>query len=144
AAKDHPGRVVVVGSGPNGLAAAIVLARAGWSVTVREAADVAGGGVRSGSLTLPGFMHDLGSAVHPLALSSPFFRDLPLAAHGLEWVHPQAPLAHPMDDGPAVILHRSLDETAAGLDGGDGRKYRALMEPFVDEWETLCEDILAP
>ena len=133
-----------MGSGPNGLAAAIVLARSGWSVTVREAADVAGGGVRSGSLTLPGFLHDLGSAVHPLALSSPFFRELPLAAHGLEWVHPPAPLAHPMDDGPAVVLSRSLDETAANLGDGDGRHYRALMGVYSEQWQSLCDDILAP
>jgi phytoene dehydrogenase-like protein len=128
-----------------------VLARAGWSVTVREAADVAGGGVRSGSLTLPGFLHDLGSAVHPLAVSSPFFRSLPLETHGLEWVHPKIPLAHPMDDGPAVLLHRSIDDTASGLDdnesahsAGDGRRYRALMAPYAERWGELCEDILAP
>jgi phytoene dehydrogenase-like protein len=144
AANDHPGRAVVVGSGPNGLAAAIVLARSGWSVTVREAADVAGGGVRSGSLTLPGFLHDLGSAVHPLALSSPFFRELPLAVHGLEWIHPPAPLAHPLDDGPAVVLHRSLDNTATGLGEQDGRRYRALMGVFAEQWQALCYDILAP
>src|SRR5579871_1048973 len=104
---------IVVGSGPNGLAAAIALARAGWPVEVREAADVLGGGVRSGSLTLPGFLHDLGSAVHPLALSSPCFRGLPLADHGLEWVQPAIPLAHPLDGAPPVLLHRSVAETAA-------------------------------
>jgi len=150
AASDHhgrgaePGTAVVVGSGPNGLAAAIALARAGWSVAVREAAEVPGGGVRSGSLTLPGFLHDLGSAVHPLALSSPFFRELPLAAHGLEWIHPTIPLAHALDRGPAVGLYRSVDETAAGLGRRDGQRYRALIGPFVSRWQALCDDILAP
>jgi phytoene dehydrogenase-like protein len=150
AASDHhgggtePGRAVVVGSGPNGLAAAITLARAGWSVSVREATAVPGGGARSGSLTLPGFLHDLGSAVHPLALSSPFFRALPLASHGLDWVHPAIPLAHPLDRGPAVLLHRSIEATADGLGDRDGRRYRALIEPFVERWEDLCDDILAP
>jgi phytoene dehydrogenase-like protein len=137
-------RGVVVGSGPNGLAAAVVLARAGWSVTVREAADELGGGVRSGSLTLPGFLHDLGSAVHPLALASPFFRELPLSAHGLEWVQPPIPLAHPLDDGPPVLLHRSLAETAAGLGARDGERYRRLVQRFVDDWDGLCSDLLAP
>jgi phytoene dehydrogenase-like protein len=149
-ASDHrggdgePGRATVVGSGPNGLAAAIVLARAGWSVAVREAADVPGGGVRSESLTLPGFLHDLASAVHPLALSSPLFRDLPLAAHGLEWVHPTIPLAHPLDDGPAVALRRSVGETAGGLGSPDGQRYRAFVGPFVERWTALCDDILGP
>jgi phytoene dehydrogenase-like protein len=133
-----------VGAGPNGLAAAIVLARAGWSVVVREAAEEPGGGVRSGSLTLPGFLHDLGSAVHPLALSSPFFRTLPLADHGLEWVHAPVPLAHPLDDGPAVALYRSIDETARALGPSDARRYRAIMGPLVARWDDLCEDLLAP
>ncbi len=140
----EPGRAVVVGSGPNGLAAAVALARAGWSVAVREAADVPGGGVRSEALTLPGFLHDVGSAVHPLALSSPFFRSLPLASYGLEWVHSAIPLAHPLDNAPAVALHRSVDETAAGLGDPDGARYRALVGPFVERWADLCDDILGP
>ena len=106
---------VVVGSGPNGLAAAITLARAGLSVLVVEANDTVGGGVRSAELTLPGFVHDICSAIHPLAKASPCFAELPLHEHGLEFVEPPAPLAHPLDDGTAVVLERSVDETAAGL-----------------------------
>lgn len=110
---------VVVGSGPNGLAAAIELARRGVRVTVLEAEDTIGGGSRSAELTLPGFVHDVCSAIHPLAAASPFFSGLPLAAHGLDWIHPGAPLAHPLDDGSAVLVHRSVERTAAGL-GADG------------------------
>jgi phytoene dehydrogenase-like protein len=121
-------RAVVVGSGPNGLVAAIELARAGLDVEVREAADEPGGGVRSAELTLPGFVHDICSAIHPLALASPALRDL-----DVEWVHPDLPAAHPLPDGGAVLLHRSLDETAAGL-GPDGSAYRKLVEPFVEAW----------
>lgn len=113
-------------------------------MVVREAADSPGGGVRSGELTLPGYSHDLGSAVHPLGVSSPFFRTLPLSDYGLEWVHPDAPLAHPLAEGPAVVLRRSMVETADALDAGDGPRYRAMMQPFVDRWQELCEDILAP
>ena len=121
-----------------------MLARAGWSVTVREAADVAGGGVRSGSLTLPGFMHDLGSAVHPLALASPFFRELPLSAHGLEWIQPPAPLAHPMADGSAVIVQCSIRRYGRRARVRGRTEYLALIRPFVEQWESLCDDILAP
>jgi len=135
---------IVVGSGPNGLAAAIVLARAGWSVVVREAADTPGGGARSAAITLPGYLHDLGSAVYPLAASSPVFQSMPLAAHGLEWIQPPVALAQVMDDGPAVLLHRDLEDTAAGLEGRDGRRYRAMMAPFVEQWGALCDDLLAP
>src|SRR4051794_24925927 len=106
---------IVVGSGPNGLAAAITLARAGLDVTVLEAAETVGGGMRSAELTLPGFTHDVCSAIHPMGVASPFFRSLPLADHGLEWIHPDAPLAHPLDDGSAVLLEPSLAETAARL-----------------------------
>ena len=127
---------VVVGSGPNGLAAAITMARAGRSVLVLEAADTVGGGVRTAELTRPGFLHDICSAIHPLAQGSPFFRELPLADYGLELVHPPAPLAHPLDDGTAVILERSPEETAAGL-GPDANEYRKLIGPLVDRSESL-------
>ena len=106
---------VVVGSGPNGLAAAVALARAGRSVLVLEAAATPGGGCRTAELTLPGFLHDVCSAVHPLGLASPFFRRLPLAEYGLEWIQPPAPLAHPFDDGTAAMLERSIAATAAEL-----------------------------
>jgi phytoene dehydrogenase-like protein len=122
---------VVVGSGPNGLAAAITLARAGRSVLVVEAAETIGGGVRSAELTLPGFVHDVCSAIHSLAKASHFFRELPLAEYGLELVDPPAPLAHPLDDGTAVVLERSVGETAAGL-GPDAEAYRKLMAPLVE------------
>ena len=134
---------VVVGSGPNGLAAAIVLAAAGIRTVVREAQPAAGGGLRSEELTLPGFVHDVCSAVHPLALSSPFFRSLPLAAAGLEWVQPPAALSHPLDDGTAAVLEPSLDATATRL-GAGGPGWRALHEPFVRAWETFAGDVLAP
>ena len=118
---------IVIGSGPNGLGAAITLAGAGRSVTVFEAQDTVGGGARSEKLTLPGFVHDVCSAVHPLAVSSPLFRSLPLERHGLAWVHPQLPLAHPLDGGTAAILHRSLDATAAAL-GPDEAAFLRLGE----------------
>ena len=134
---------VVVGAGPNGLAAAIVLAQAGRFVLVREANESIGGGVRSGELTLPGFVHDLGSAIHPLAVGSPFLRTLPLERYGLEWVYPPAPLAHPLDDGTAVVLERDIAATAAGL-GPDARAYRRLMEPLVAGWDDVAEAFLGP
>ena len=133
----------MVGSGPNGLAVAITLARAGRSVLVLEAAGTVGGGVRSAELTLPGFLHDVCSAVHPLAASSPCFRELPLADHGLELVHPAAPLAHPLDDGTAVMLERSVDETAAGL-GRDAEAYQKLMAPLVERGDQLEPFLLGP
>jgi phytoene dehydrogenase-like protein len=138
-----PPDAVVVGSGPNGLAAAIVLAQAGVKTLLREAAPTLGGGLRSAELTLPGFTHDVCSAVHPLAISSPFFRGLPLAAHGLEWVQPPAALAHPLDDGTAALLERSIDATAAGL-GDGGADWRRLHAPFVAAWAELAGDVLAP
>ena len=134
---------VVVGSGPNGLAAAIALAREGFAVRVLEAEATIGGGVRSAELTLPGYVHDVCSAIHPLGISSPFLRTLPLADHGLEWVHPGAPLAHPFDDGTAALLERSPAATAATL-GGDGEAYRALLEPLVAAWGGIAEDVLGP
>ena len=134
---------VVVGSGPNGLAAAITLAQMGHSVLVIEARPTIGGGLRSAPLTLPGFTHDVCSAIHPLAIASPFFRSLDLKPHGLEWIQPEIPLAHPLDDGTAVLLQRSVRETAEHL-GGDGLAYRRLLEPLVRNMNALLEDVLAP
>ena len=135
--------VCVVGSGPNGLAAAITLARAGLSVLVLEAHDTIGGGVRTAELTLPGYRHDVCSAVHPLVVASPFFRTLPLDAHGLEWVHPGAPLAHPLDDGTAAVLERSLTATGESL-GVDAMAYRRLMGRWAAAWNRLLPDLLGP
>jgi phytoene dehydrogenase-like protein len=129
---------VVVGSGPNGLAAAIELARNGRRVAVLEARSTIGGGTRSAEITLPGFVHDLGSAIHPLGYASPFFRSLPLEDHGLEWVHPQAPLAHPFDGGTAAVLERSIGATAAGL-GPDAAAYRRLMEPISADASRIAD-----
>jgi phytoene dehydrogenase-like protein len=135
---------VVVGSGPNGLAAAIELARRGRSVLVLEAAETIGGGTRSAELTLPGFVHDVCSAVHALAVGSPFLRGLPLAGLGVELVQPPAPLAHPLDDGSAVMLERSIEVTAAGLDAGDGEAWSGLLRPLVRRADALLEDTLSP
>jgi phytoene dehydrogenase-like protein len=135
--------VVVVGSGPNGLSAAIVLANAGLGVLVVEAQAVPGGGMRSSELTLPGFTHDVCSTVHPLGAASPFFRTLELEQHGLDWVHPSAPVAHVLRDGQTVTLERSIDETARQL-GRDGDTYRRLMDPFVGHFPGLIEMILGP
>ncbi|HEY1894613.1 MAG TPA: NAD(P)/FAD-dependent oxidoreductase [Terracidiphilus sp.] len=136
-------RAIVIGSGPNGLAAAIVLAQAGLGVEVFEAEAEPGGACRSLPLTLPGFVHDFGSAVHPLAAGSPFFNTLPLADHGLEWVHGDAPVAHPLDDGTAVILERDL-AAAGGELGADGRAWQRLIEPFAGRWDQLAEGALGP
>jgi phytoene dehydrogenase-like protein len=139
---------VVVGAGPNGLVAAITLARAGWDVTVFEAAAVPGGGMRTEELTLPGVLHDVCSAIHPLAVGSPAFReiaasDTPLTAHGLEWVHPDVPVAHPLDGGRVALLHRSVDDTADGL-GSDAKAYRRLFGPFVEAGFDLTDGLLSP
>jgi phytoene dehydrogenase-like protein len=134
---------VVVGSGPNGLAAAVVLAQAGLSVRVIEAAETIGGGAQSAELTLPGFVHDVCSAIHPLGVASPFFRTLPLAEHGVEWIEPPAALAHPFDDGTAALLERSPDAAVRGLGEDDGR-WRRLFAPVVRDAEPLLEDVLAP
>jgi phytoene dehydrogenase-like protein len=134
---------IVVGAGPNGLAAAIVLARSGLRVLVREASDTPGGGARTEPLTLPGFAHDVCSAVHPLGIASPFFRRLPLHRYGLEWVHPRAPVAHPMDDGTAVLLERSLGRMDRHL-GPDARAWQRLMAPFVSRWQDTMQDALGP
>ncbi|MDQ6727437.1 MAG: NAD(P)/FAD-dependent oxidoreductase [Actinomycetota bacterium] len=134
---------VVVGSGPNGLAAAVTLARAGCSVVVLEAAATPGGGCRSEELTLPGFVHDVCSAIHPLGVSSPVFGDLPLADHGLEWVHPLTPAAHPLPDGRAALLERSIDATADGL-GRDAAAWRRLVGPLAAHWDELTASVLGP
>jgi phytoene dehydrogenase-like protein len=135
---------VVIGSGPNGLAAAITLARAGRSVRVFEAESTIGGATRSLELTRPGFVHDVCSTVHALGVLSPFLRTLPLAAHGLEFVHAQAPFAHPFDDGTAVVVERSIEATADSLGGQDGRAYRRLVAPFAARASDLMEALLGP
>jgi len=133
----------VIGAGPNGLAAAIVLAQAGVQVDVLEAESTPGGGVRTLELTLPGFRHDFGSAVYPMGAGSPFFSSLPLHNHGLEWIHSPAALAHPLDDGTAVMLERDLSETVKSL-GVDGAPWDKLMRPFVDRWKEFAPEILRP
>lgn len=133
---------VIIGSGPNGLAAAILLAQSGRSVLVLEAEETIGGGARSAEFTRPGFVHDVCSAVHPLAVGSPFFRTLPLERHGLEWIQPPAPLAHPFDDGRAAVLERSIGMTVETL-GGDAA-YQKLMTPLVADWGRLDTELLAP
>jgi phytoene dehydrogenase-like protein len=133
-------RGVVIGSGPNGLAGAIALAQAGLEVEVHEAEPVVGGGLRSAELTLPGFVHDVCSSIHPLGVGSPFFRELDL---DVDWVHPDAPAAHPFDDGTALLLERDLDATAAGL-GPDGRAYRGLVESLVRFWQEIEDVLLGP
>jgi phytoene dehydrogenase-like protein len=134
---------VVVGAGPNGLAAAVELARSGCSVAVLEAEETIGGGTRSAELTLPGFVHDIGSAIHPLGYASPYFKTLPLEEHGLEWVHPPAPLAHPFDDGSAAVLERSVRETGVTL-GPDATVYERLMGPIVSDWDRIVGSLLGP
>jgi phytoene dehydrogenase-like protein len=134
---------VVVGAGPNGLAAAITLARAGKSVALFEANGAAGGGVRSAELTLPDFLHDICSSVYPLALGSPFFGTLPLADHGVDWIQPPAPLAHPFDDGSAVVIERSVAATASLL-GRDAERYRNLFGRLSAAWDKLAKNLLAP
>ena len=134
---------VIIGSGPNGLAAAITLATAGRRVLVIEGSETIGGGTRSAALTLPGFVHDVCSAIHPLGVASPFFRDLPLAKHGLAWVFPPAAIAHPLDDGTAVLVERSVEATAAQL-GPDAAAYRRLMGPLAADWRNVLAEMLGP
>jgi phytoene dehydrogenase-like protein len=136
-------RACVIGAGPNGLAAAIVLAQAGLEVEVFEAEPQPGGAARTLELTLPGFFHDFGSAVHPLAVGSPFFSSLPLAKYGLDWIHSPLALAHPLDDGTVVTLERDLSASCAAL-GRDGQAWRRLMEPFVRHWPALSAEVLRP
>src|SRR5271169_6451113 len=138
-----PRRAAVIGAGPNGLAAAIVLAQAGLQVDVFEAEAQPGGAARTLELTLPGFLHDFGSAVHPMAAGSPFFSSLPLRDHGLEWIHSPAPLAHPLDDGTAVTLERDLGVAEAAL-GEDGKHWRRLIGSFADHWAELAPERLRP
>ena len=136
-------KAIVVGAGPNGLAAAITLAQAGLQVSVLEAEEQPGGAARTMELTLPGFHHDFGSAVHPMAAASPFFSSLPLGDYGLAWIHSPAPLAHPLDDGTAILLERDLDAATDAL-GEDGKAWRALVEPMVAYWPEFAESILHP
>lgn len=140
---DAAGTAHVIGSGPNGLAAAIVLAQEGKKVHVYEAQDQPGGGARTMELTLPGFRHDFGSAIHAMAAVSPFFARLPLESHGLQWVHGQIPLAHPLDDGTAVVLHRDLLDAERALER-DGRAWRNLVEPLVEQWPAFARDAMGP
>ncbi len=134
---------VVIGSGPNGLAAAITLARVGRSVIVFEAKDTIGGGSRSKELTLPGFMHDVCSAIHPLGIASPFMRSIPLEQYGLEWIYSPAQVAHPFDDGNAAVLYQSIGETIATL-GNDAAAYQHHIAPLVAHWDTIAEAFLGP
>ena len=134
---------VVIGSGPNGLAAAILLRQQGLSVLLIEGKDTIGGGMRSAELTLPGFTHDICSAIHPLAAGSPYFQTLPLAAYGLEYIYPEIAAAHPFDNGEAAVLKQSLDETAALL-GDDAGAYQNLMRPIVKDWPSIAPDVLGP
>ena len=134
---------VVVGGGPNGLAAAALLAQAGLAVTLLEAADEVGGGTRSHEAIVPGLLHDHCSAIHPMAVASPALRHLDLERHGLRWLLPEIDCVHPLDDGTAGVLLRSVEETAAGL-GVDGPRYRALLEPSVRRWNELAQDVMGP
>jgi phytoene dehydrogenase-like protein len=136
-------RACVIGAGPNGLAAAIVLAQRGLQVDVFEAEPQPGGAARTLELTLPGFLHDFGSAVHPLAVGSPFFSSLPLSSYGLEWIHSPCPLAHPFDDGTAVTLERDFGDAESAL-GRDGKAWRKLMQPFAERWRDLSSEVLRP
>ncbi|GGT96563.1 MULTISPECIES: phytoene desaturase family protein [Streptomyces] len=134
---------VVVGAGPNGLTAAVELARRGFSVAVFEARESVGGGARTEELTLPGFRHDPCSAVHPLGVGSPVFATMPLARYGLEWLHSRLPMAHPFDDGTAAVLSRSVAETAASFGPRDAGTYRRLVAPYLGRWDTLVRDFMS-
>lgn len=136
-------RACIIGAGPNGLAAAIVLAQADLQVDVFEAEPIAGGAARTLELTLPGFRHDFGSAVYPLGAGSPFFTSLPLSEYGLQWLHSPAPVAHPLDDGMAVVLESDLAEAKSSL-GEDGKAWLDLVKPFVEHWREFASDVLRP
>src|SRR5688572_21309146 len=138
-----PYDAIVVGAGPNGLAAAIELAKRGKRVCIFEANETVGGSARSAALTLPDFVHDTCSAVHPLAVGSPFFKSLSLAEYGLEFIYPPAALAHPFDDGSAILFHRSVEKTSEQL-GADAHSYRKVLGPFVKNWEKLAPALLGP
>jgi phytoene dehydrogenase-like protein len=135
---------VVVGAGPNGLAAAIEMARAGRHTLVLEAEDEIGGACKTLELTEPGFRHDAFSAIYPLGVGSPFMRSLPLTEHGLEWVQPPAAVAHPFDDGTAATLERSIGDMERNLPRGDARAWRSALGPFVERWNDLADEILGP
>jgi phytoene dehydrogenase-like protein len=135
--------IVIIGAGPNGLSAAVLLAQAKLSVRVIEARDEVGGGTRSKELTLPGFVHDVCSSVHPMGALSPYLRTLPLAAHGLEWLYPEYSAAHPLDDGPAPLLARSFERTGDTL-GGDADRWKRWFSPFAERAPELFADLLAP
>src|SRR5262245_9965690 len=132
---------VVVGAGPNGLAAAIEIARAGRSVCVLEARDTIGGGTRTTELTQPGFLHDVCSAVHPLGIASPFLKSLPLAKHGLEWIHSPACLAHPFDDGKPAVLYRPISKTSSTLEN-DAQAYERLFSTLAVDADKLLSELL--
>src|ERR1700749_4809805 len=134
---------IVIGSGPNGLAAAILMQQNGLSVLLIEGKDTIGGGMRSAELTLPGFTHDICSAIHPLAVASPFFETLPLVKHGLEYIYPEIAAVHPFDDGSAAVLNHSIRETAAGF-GIDQQAYLDLIQPVVNAWPSIVSDVLGP
>ncbi|HWZ51869.1 MAG TPA: NAD(P)/FAD-dependent oxidoreductase [Granulicella sp.] len=149
ASNSHLKHAAVIGAGPNGLSAAITLAQAGIATTLFEAGATVGGAVRTAEITLPGFHHDLGASVFPLGAASPFFNSLPLPRYGHRWIEPPAPLAHPLDDGSAVMLEHDLTATCTNLAGsgghpGDAAAYRTLLQPLVDDWPSLNRELLGP
>ena len=142
-ASTHEYDAVIVGSGPNGLSAGILLAQQGLKVKIIEAESTFGGGTRTKELTEPGFLHDVCSAVHPTAIGAPFFRTLPLSKHGLEWIHPKYSVAHPFDDEDAIISSNSLEDTLQSF-GKDAKNYERLIRSFVEDWDDISNDLFAP